>query len=100
MGVGVAGGVQGEAEVRSQGHLGGRHDQPAVGKVMHRPQQPRPDQAAHEVAIAPLGGEIHRRRRPVLAAQEFAQINAANLIKAHAQIESGTTIGKVVLSGW
>jgi len=34
------------------------------------------------------------------AAQEMSPINAANLIKAHAQIESGTTIGKVVLSGW
>ena len=34
------------------------------------------------------------------AAQEFSPINAVNLIKAHAQIESGTTIGKVVLSGW
>ncbi len=34
------------------------------------------------------------------AAQELSPINAANLIKAHSQIESGTTIGKVVLSGW
>ena len=34
------------------------------------------------------------------AAQELSPINAANLIRAHAQIESGTTIGKVVLSGW
>ncbi|HXD45127.1 MAG TPA: zinc-binding alcohol dehydrogenase family protein [Pseudolabrys sp.] len=34
------------------------------------------------------------------AAQELSPINAANLRKAHAQIESGTTIGKVVLAGW
>jgi zinc-binding alcohol dehydrogenase family protein len=34
------------------------------------------------------------------AAQELTPINAANLIKAHAQIETGTTIGKVVLAGW
>jgi NADPH:quinone reductase-like Zn-dependent oxidoreductase len=34
------------------------------------------------------------------AAQELTPINAANLRKAHAQIESGTTIGKVVLHGW
>ncbi|HYN53487.1 MAG TPA: zinc-binding alcohol dehydrogenase family protein [Methylotenera sp.] len=27
-------------------------------------------------------------------------INAANLRKAHAQLESGTTVGKIVLSGW
>jgi zinc-binding alcohol dehydrogenase family protein len=31
---------------------------------------------------------------------ELSPINAANLRKAHQQSESGTTIGKVVLSGW
>jgi hypothetical protein len=34
------------------------------------------------------------------ATQEISPINAANLRKAHALIESGKTIGKVVLSGW
>ncbi|RDV05439.1 zinc-binding alcohol dehydrogenase family protein [Undibacter mobilis] len=34
------------------------------------------------------------------AAQELSPINAANLIKAHQQVETGTTIGKIVLSGW
>ena len=32
--------------------------------------------------------------------QTLSPINAANLRKAHAQIESGTTIGKLVLSKW
>jgi zinc-binding alcohol dehydrogenase family protein len=32
--------------------------------------------------------------------QTLAPINAANLRKAHAQLESGTTIGKIVLKGW
>lgn len=32
--------------------------------------------------------------------QILTPINAANLRKAHAQLESGTTIGKLVLSGW
>ena len=32
--------------------------------------------------------------------QMFSPINAANLRKAHAQLESGTTIGKLVLKGW
>ncbi len=32
--------------------------------------------------------------------KELAPINAANLRAAHGQIESGTTIGKVVLAGW
>ena len=30
----------------------------------------------------------------------FGVINAANLKRAHAQIESGTSVGKVVLEGW
>jgi zinc-binding alcohol dehydrogenase family protein len=32
--------------------------------------------------------------------QTFSPINAANLRKAHAQLESGSTIGKLVLQGW
>jgi NADPH:quinone reductase len=32
--------------------------------------------------------------------QTFTPINAANLRKAHAQLESGTTIGKLVLQSW
>lgn len=31
--------------------------------------------------------------------ENFGELNAENLRKAHAQLESGTTIGKVVLSG-
>lgn len=34
------------------------------------------------------------------ASTHFGAINAANLKKAHAQFESGTTIGKVVLEGF
>ncbi len=34
------------------------------------------------------------------ATQELSPINAANLRQAHQQVESGTTIGKVVLAGW
>jgi len=32
--------------------------------------------------------------------QTISPINAANLRKAHAQLESGSTIGKIVLKGW
>ena len=32
--------------------------------------------------------------------ESFGVINAANLRRAHAQLESGTTRGKVVLAGW
>ena len=33
-------------------------------------------------------------------AQHFGTINAANLRRAHAQVESGTTLGKIVLEGF
>src|SRR5690348_3084878 len=49
----------------------------------------------NEVAAMIDGGLI-----ATTATQDFSPINAANLRKAHAQIESGTTIGKVVLEGW
>ena len=32
--------------------------------------------------------------------QTLSPINAANMRKAHAQLESGTMIGKLVLKGW
>ena len=32
--------------------------------------------------------------------QTFGTINAANLKHAHALIESGTAVGKMVLEGW
>jgi len=32
--------------------------------------------------------------------QTYGTINAANLKRAHAQIESGTSVGKIVLEGW
>ena len=32
--------------------------------------------------------------------ENFGKINAANLKRAHAQIESGTTRGKIVLEGF
>jgi zinc-binding alcohol dehydrogenase family protein len=49
----------------------------------------------NEISAMVDGGEIVST-----ATQELGPINAANLRKAHAQVESGTTIGKVVLSGW
>jgi NADPH:quinone reductase len=33
-------------------------------------------------------------------AETLSPINAANLRKAHARLESGRTIGKLVLQGW
>lgn len=49
----------------------------------------------NEIAAMVDAGEI-----VTTATQELSPINAANLRKVHAQVESSKTIGKVVLSGW
>lgn len=49
----------------------------------------------NEVSIAVDEGRISST-----AAQRLGAINAENLKKAHAQLESGSTIGKVVLEGF
>jgi len=59
-----------------------------------------PDMIAQHRLLNEVGAMIDSGLIVTTAAQELAPINAANLLKAHAQIESGTTIGKVVLSGW
>jgi NADPH:quinone reductase-like Zn-dependent oxidoreductase len=49
----------------------------------------------NEIATMADAGEIVST-----ATLELSPINAANLRKAHAQVESNKTIGKVVLNGW
>lgn len=59
-----------------------------------------PDMIEQHKLLNEISAMIDRGDIVTTAAIEFSPINAANLKKAHAQIESGTTIGKVVLSGW
>ncbi len=59
-----------------------------------------PDMIEQYKLLNEISAMIDRGDIVTTAAMEFSPINAANLKKAHAQIESGTTIGKVVLSGW
>ena len=59
-----------------------------------------PDMIAQHRLLNEVSAMIDAGLMITTAAQELSPINAANLMKAHAQIESGTTIGKVVLSGW
>jgi zinc-binding alcohol dehydrogenase family protein len=59
-----------------------------------------PDMIAQHKLLNEVSAMIDGGLIVTTAAQELSPINAANLIKAHAQIESGTTIGKVVLVGW
>ena len=59
-----------------------------------------PDMIAQHKLLNEVSAMIDGGLIVTTAAQELSPINAANLIKAHAQIESATTIGKVVLAGW
>jgi NADPH2:quinone reductase len=59
-----------------------------------------PDMIAQHKLLNEVSAMIDGGLIVTTAAQELSPINAANLIKAHAQIESGTTVGKVVLAGW
>lgn len=65
-----------------------------------RPIFETPDMIGQHKLLNEVSAMIDGGLMVTTAAQELSPINAANLIKAHAQIESGTTIGKVVLSGW
>jgi len=63
--------------------------------IFHTPDMIEQHKLLNAVADMVDAGEI-----VTTAAQELSPINAANLRKAHAQIETGTTIGKVVVHGW
>jgi NADPH2:quinone reductase len=59
-----------------------------------------PDMIAQHRLLNEISAMIDGGLMITTAAVEMSPINAANLKKAHAQIESGTTIGKVVVAGW
>jgi NADPH2:quinone reductase len=63
--------------------------------LFQTPDMIKQHQLLNEISAMIDAGEI-----VTTVTQELTPINAANLRKAHAQSESGTTIGKVVLSGW
>src|SRR5262245_3733100 len=77
VGVGVGGalGGQGDADLGGERHLGGGGDEAAVGKIMYGSDLSGVYKVADEIAIALFKGEVDRRWRSVLAAQEFAQIH-------------------------
>ncbi len=59
-----------------------------------------PDMIEQHYLLNEISAMVDAGRIVTTAAQELSPINAANLRKAHAQIETSTTIGKVVLAGW
>ncbi len=56
------------ADAAPKRHLRQRHGDAAVGDIVHGAHPARRDQSGDELAVAPFGGEIDRRRRAVLAA--------------------------------
>jgi zinc-binding alcohol dehydrogenase family protein len=59
-----------------------------------------PDMAAQGKLLADLAALVDAGRIKTTLAEDFGSINAANLRRAHALIESGKARGKVVLHGW
>jgi NADPH2:quinone reductase len=59
-----------------------------------------PDMIAQHRLLNEIAAMVDGGLMIATAAIELSPINAANLKKAHLQVESGTTIGKVVLHGW
>jgi zinc-binding alcohol dehydrogenase family protein len=59
-----------------------------------------PDIQAQHVLLNEVSALVEAGVLRTTMTQNFGAINAANLKKAHAQLESGTSIGKVVLEGF
>ena len=65
-----------------------------------RPMFGTPDMAAQGQLLAEVATLVDAGRLRSTAGAHFGTINAANLLRAHAFIESGTAQGKVVLEGF
>ena len=73
---GDAGGAASTAPILAgHRHFGERDEKAAVGDVVCRGNNAVADQRPDEFAVAPLGGEIDRRRRALLPPANIAQIN-------------------------
>jgi len=59
-----------------------------------------PDMIRQHQILNLVSGLITEGTLKTTVNERLSPINAANLRTAHAQLESGTTIGKIVLSGW
>lgn len=65
-----------------------------------RPLFYTPDMIAQHHLLNHVARMVDEGRVRTTATEVFGRINATNLRQAHAQIESGTTRGKIVLDGW
>ncbi|MFA6179728.1 MAG: zinc-binding alcohol dehydrogenase family protein [Candidatus Methylopumilus sp.] len=59
-----------------------------------------PDMVRQHQILNLVSGLVDEGTLKTTVNERLSPINAANLRRAHAQLESGSTIGKIVLSGW
>ena len=59
-----------------------------------------PDMIEQHKLLNQVAGQLDAGQIKGTLRETLSPINAANLRKVHAQLESGTTIGKLVLKGW
>src|SRR5215467_12665021 len=71
----LARGLQDRPDAGCDRHFGHSHENTAIGDVVRGGDKAVADQAAHEVAMPALGGEIHRRRSTLLPPANLAQIH-------------------------
>ena len=65
-----------------------------------RPAQKTPDMIAQHYLLDEVARLVDQGVLKTTATTTLSPINAANMKQAHAQVEGGRTIGKVVLHGW
>jgi len=65
-----------------------------------RPRYRTPDMYRHGEILAEVARLIDSGHLRTTRTQTLSPINAMNLRRAHAQMEAGTSIGKLVLAGW
>ena len=65
-----------------------------------RPRFQTPDMIEQHKLLGQVAGWLDAGRLKCTLKETLSPINAANLRKAHAKLESGTMIGKLVLRGW
>lgn len=65
-----------------------------------RPMYRTPDMAAQGDILNEVAALVDAKRLRTTLTETLSPINAANLRQAHARLESGRAIGKLVLSGW
>jgi zinc-binding alcohol dehydrogenase family protein len=82
--------------MKLKGKAGALHIEMMFARAMHQ----TPDMVQQHKLLTDVAGLVDEGLVKTTLGQNLGKISAANLRKAHAALESGTTIGKVVLEGF